>query len=147
MAEINVLSVEGVSKSFGDRVLFNDLTFGVGLGKKVALIARNGSGKSTLLKIISGKESADEGNIVFRTGIQVGYLDQDSDFDPELTVLDAMMNTDHPAVKAIKEYELAVLSGDAEKLNESMHELDELQAWGIESRIHEIAGRLKLDDL
>jgi ATP-binding cassette subfamily F protein uup len=147
MAEVNVLSVEGLTKSFGERVLFEDLTFGVALGKKVALIARNGSGKSTLLKIITGIESPDSGNIVFRTGFQVGYLDQDSDFDPEITVLDAMMNTDHPAVKAIKEYELAMLDEDATRINEAMHELDELQAWDIESRIHEIAGRLKLDDL
>ena len=147
MAEINVLSVEGLSKRFGERVLFEDLTFGVSLGKKVALIAKNGSGKSTLLKIITGIESPDEGNVVFRSGIQVGYLDQDSDFDPELTVLDAMMNTDHPAVKAIKEYELATLSEDSGRINAAMHELDLLGAWDIESRIHEIAGRLKLDDL
>ena len=74
MAEINVLSVEGVSKSFGDRVLFNDLTFGVGLGKKVALIARNGSGKSTLLKIISGKESADNPNNTVKNSHSVKYV-------------------------------------------------------------------------
>ncbi len=147
MAEINVLSVEGVSKSFGDRVLFDDLTFGIALGKKVALIARNGSGKSTLLRIITGRETADEGNIVFRSGIQVGLLDQESDFDPKITVLGAMMNTDHPALNAIGDYESALKSGDSEKLNKAMFEIDQLNAWDIESRIHEITGRLGLDEL
>lgn len=147
MAEVNVLSVEGVSKRFGERVLFEDLSFGVSLGKKVALIARNGSGKSTLLKIITGIESPDEGNIVFRSGIQVGFMDQDTEFDPNMTVLDAIMDIDHPAVKAIKEYELSMLSEDSDRINDAMHELDHLHAWDIESRIHEIAGRLKLDDL
>lgn len=147
MAEINVLSVEGVSKQFGERVLFEDLNFGIALGKKVALIAKNGSGKSTLLKIITGIESADEGNIVFRSGIQVGFLDQETNFDPEITVHDAMMSTDHPALKAIKEYELAMQSGDSAKINEAMHVMDQLGAWDFESRIHEIAGRLKLVEL
>ena len=146
MAEINVLSIEGVSKSFGERVLFNDLTFGVGLGKKVALIARNGSGKSTLLKIIKGIESSDEGRVVLRSGIKVGYLDQDTQFDPNISVHDAMMRTDHPALKAIKEYEQSMNSNDLDRQNKALLAMDQLHAWDIESRIHEMVGRLKLDD-
>lgn len=146
MAEINVLSVEGVTKSFGERVLFNDLTFGVGLGKKVALIARNGSGKSTLLKIITGNDTPDEGRIVIRSGVKVGFLDQDTKFDESLSVHDAMMSTDHPAIKAIREYEDSMESNDLDRQNKALLAMDQLHAWDIESRIHEMVGRLKLDD-
>lgn len=146
MAEINVLSVEGVSKRFGERVLFENLTFGIALGKKVALIARNGSGKSTLLRIITGNEFPDSGSVVLRSGIRLGYLDQDTQFDPDVTVHDAMMSTDHPALNAIKEYEAALSSGDDTRLNKAMQDMDHLHAWDIESKIHELVGRLKLDD-
>lgn len=146
MAEINVLSIEGVSKRFGDRKLFADLTLGVAQGDKIALIARNGTGKSTLLKIISGKESADEGRVVIRNGIRVGMLDQEIEFDPELTVHDAMMNTDLPALNAIKEYEIALKIDDPDQLHKAISVMDHLNAWDIESQIHEMIGRLKLED-
>ena len=146
MAEINVLSIEGISKRFGDRELFANLTLGVAQGDKIALIARNGSGKSTLLKIISGKESADEGRVVLRSGIRVGMLDQDIEFDMELTVHSAMMNTDIPALNAIKEYETALKINDPDQLHKAISVMDHLNAWDIESQIHEMIGRLKLED-
>jgi len=147
MAEINILSVEEISKRFGERELFSGLSFGIARGDKIALIARNGTGKSTLLRIIAGKDTPDEGNIVFRGGIRVGMLDQDIEIDPELTVYDAMMNTDIPALVAIKKYEQAIQSNDQDAIHQTMHEMDELGAWDIESRIHELVGRLKLDEL
>jgi ATP-binding cassette subfamily F protein uup len=146
MAEINVLSVEGVSKRFGERVLFENLTFGISLGKKVALIARNGSGKSTLLRIITGIDSSDGGRVVLRSGIKLGFLDQNTEFDPNISVHDAMMNTDHPALKAIREYEKAMESNNLDRQNKAISAMDQLHAWDIESRIHEMVGRLKLDD-
>lgn len=146
MAEINVLSIEGISKRFGDRELFANLTLGVAQGDKIALIARNGSGKSTLLRIISGKESADEGRVVLRSGVRVGMLDQDTVFDLELTVHDAMMNTDLPALNAIKEYEIALKINDPDQLHKAISVMDHLNAWDIESQIHEMIGRLKLED-
>jgi ATP-binding cassette subfamily F protein uup len=146
MAEINVLSIEGISKRFGDRELFSDLTLGVAQGDKIALIARNGSGKSTLLKIISGKESADEGRVVLRSGVRVGMLDQEIEFDLELTVHDAMMNTDLPALNAIKEYEKALQINNPDQLHKAIAVMDHLNAWDVESQIHEMIGRLKLED-
>ena len=146
MAEINVLSIEGISKRYGDRELFSNLTLGVAQGDKVALIARNGSGKSTLLKIISGKESADEGRVVLRSGVRVGMLDQDIKFDNELTVHDAMMNTDLPSLNAIREYEKALEINDPDQLHKAITVMDHLNAWDIESQIHEMIGRLKLED-
>ena len=147
MAEINILSIEGVSKRYGDRELFSGLTLGVAQGDKIALIARNGSGKSTLLKIISGKESADEGRVVLRSGVRVGMLDQDINFDKELTVHDAMMNTDLPALNAIKDYEKALKINEPDQLHKAISVMDHLNAWDIESQIHEMVGRLELEDL
>lgn len=146
MAEINVLSIEGISKRFGERELFANLTLGVAQGDKVALIARNGTGKSTLLKIISGKDYADEGRVVIRNGVRVGMLDQEIEFDPELTVHDAMMNTDIPALNAIKEYETALKINEPDQLHKAISVMDHLNAWDIESQIHEMIGRLKLED-
>ena len=146
MAEINVLSIEGISKRFGDRELFSGLTLGIAQGDKVALIARNGTGKSTLLKIISGKDYADEGRVVIRNGVRVGMLDQEIEFDPELTVHDAMMNTDLPALNAIREYEKALQINEPDQLNKAISAMDHLNAWDIESQIHEMIGRLKLED-
>lgn len=146
MAEINVLSIEGISKRFGDRELFSDLTLGVAQGDKIALIARNGSGKSTLLKIIAGKESADEGRVVLRNGVRVGMLDQDIEFNLELTVHDAMMNTDLPALNAIRDYEKALQIDNPVQLHKAIAVMDHLNAWDVESQIHEMIGRLKLED-
>ena len=146
MAEINVLSIEGISKRFGDRELFSNLTLGIAQGDKVALIARNGTGKSTLLKIIAGKDYADDGRVVIRNGVRVGMLDQEIEFDPELTVHDAMMNTDIPALNAIKEYETALKIDDPDQLHKAISVMDHLNAWDIESQIHEMIGRLKLED-
>ena len=146
MAEINILSIEGISKSYGDKELFSDLTLGIAQGDKVALIARNGSGKSTLLRIISQKETADEGRVVLRNGIRVGMLDQDNKFDDNLTVHEAMMNTDLPALNAIRDYESAIKNDDQDKLQKAISLMDSLDAWDIESQIHEMVGRLKLED-
>jgi len=146
MAEINILSIEGISKRFGDRELFAGLTLGIAQGDKVALIARNGTGKSTLLKIIAGKDYADEGRVVIRSGVRVGMLDQDTVFDGEITVHDAMMNSDLPAMNAIRDYEIALKSDQPEQLHKAIALMDHLEAWDIESQSHEMIGRLKLED-
>jgi ATP-binding cassette subfamily F protein uup len=146
MAEINVLSIESISKRFGDRELFSNLTLGIAQGDKVALIARNGAGKSTLLKIIAGKDYADEGRVVIRNGIRVGMLDQDIKINPEFTVHEAMMNTDIPGLNAIKDYETALKIDNPDQLQKAIAVMDHLNAWDIESQIHEMIGRLKLED-
>ena len=83
---MNLLSVEGISKSYGEKIIFNPLSFGINQGQKIALIAKNGSGKTSILNIIAGKDTPDEGNVVFRKGTRVAYLAQESNLDPKLTL-------------------------------------------------------------
>ena len=93
---ISYLQIENLTKSYGDRLLFGDVTFGINQGDKIGLIAKNGTGKTTLLRIIAGLESPDSGTVTFRSDLRVGYLDQTPAFDPEMTVLDACMVPDTP---------------------------------------------------
>ena len=99
------LQVEGLTKSFGDLVLFQNINFGVAEGQRIGLIAKKGSGKTTLLSILSGKEGYDEGSIVYRRDLRVGYLEQDPQYPEELTVLEACFYHGTPVVQLIKEYE------------------------------------------
>ena len=101
------LQIEGLTKSFGDRVLFADIAFGLSEGERVGLIAKNGTGKTTLLNIIAGDESYDSGTITFRNGIRVGYLRQLPVFPAEITVLQACFATDSEITRTIREYESA----------------------------------------
>ena len=107
--DLNILSVESVAKSFGARVLFNDLTFGLSQGEKVALIAKNGTGKTSLLDILAGLDKPDSGIVTVRRGTRVGFLQQDPKFDLESTVLNALFLVESPTNKAIKLYEMALL--------------------------------------
>ena len=107
----NMLSVEGLSKSYGERQLFADLTFGVQEGERVALVARNGSGKSTLLRAICGQEPADSGRVVFSSGVRHGHLRQELDLNPEASILDTLYIGDSPAVLAMRDYESALSQG------------------------------------
>ena len=98
------MQVENLTKSFGDHLLFENISFGIADNQRVALIAKNGAGKTTLLNIIAGKEDYKNGNITFRRDLRVGYLDQDPDFPKELSVLDACLQTDNEAVRTIAAY-------------------------------------------
>lgn len=100
-----LLQIDSLTKSFGDLLLFNEISFGIAEGDKIGLIASNGSGKTTLLNIISGKEPYDNGRVVFRNDIRVDYLDQSPSFAPELTVLEACFSVDNETVKLIAKYE------------------------------------------
>lgn len=150
---MNLLTVEGISKSFGDKKIFDDITFGIDEGDRIGLIGINGTGKSTLLKIVAGNESADSGQIVKKNGLRIGYLPQTPDFDPEDTVLGQVFNCDSPVINLIKEYEQAVreveLTGSAESqkalyaLNDKM---DAADAWNIESDAKTILTKLNIPD-
>ena len=150
---MNLLTVEGISKSFGDKKIFDDITFGIDEGDRIGLIGINGTGKSTLLKIVAGNESADSGQIVKKTGLRIGYLPQTPDFDPEDTVLGQVFNCDSPVINLIKEYEQAVreveLTGSEESqkalyaLNDKM---DAADAWNIESDAKTILTKLNIPD-
>jgi ATP-binding cassette subfamily F protein uup len=144
---MNYLSVENLSKMYGDKVLFSDLTFGLNKGDKVGLIARNGSGKTTLLKVLAGIEEPDSGDVTFRKDIKVGLLMQEAHFEAGLTVLDAVFSSDSEIFKVVKSYELAVLNEDHEALTDLYDAMERLDAWNLENKVKEILGRLGLDRL
>ena len=143
-----MLSVEGLTKTYGERQLFHDLTFGVQEGQRVALVARNGSGKSTLLQIICGHEPADSGRVVFSSGVRHGHLRQELELNPEASVLDTLYIGDSPAVLAMREYEAALRDGlEGEDLQQAYDAMDAHGGWNFEARAKEILGKLKLTNL
>ena len=140
----SLLQIDSLTKSFGDLVLFDNISFGIAEGEKIGLIAKNGAGKTTLLNIIAGKEPQDDGRVVFRNGIKFSYLDQAPVFDPELTVLEACLNTDSEAVRIIARYEEIIESGNHDELDEVISKMDLLNAWDYEQRIKQILSQLKI---
>lgn len=141
---ISYLQIEHLTKSFGDLLLFEDISFGISDNQRVALIAKNGTGKTTLLNIISGKEDYDSGTISFRRDLRVGYLEQNPDFPKNLSVIDACLQTDNEVVRTIAEYEHCMLSDDHSKLDEIINRMDLHKAWDYETRIKQILGKLKI---
>lgn len=142
-------SIENISKSFGIRTLFKDISFYIEEGDKIALVARNGSGKSTLLKIIAGLDTADEGTIWVRKEVKVIMLQQETPFDENKSIWDNILRLDNPAVKVVKEYEMFIESGtdDVDHLTELMGRLDEYNAWNLENELQQILGKLNLHHL
>lgn len=148
---MNYLSVESVSKSYGTKVLFDKISFGLNQGDRIALIAKNGAGKSTLLKILMGKEISDSGNITFRKDIVITYLDQNPLFDENSTVVEAIYKSNNPMLNAVRDYEAALVAFENE-YNDNTSELlelcsakmDKLDAWGFEAKVQEILQRLKI---
>ena len=142
-------SIENISKTFGVRTLFKNITLNVEEGDKIALVARNGSGKSTLLKIITGLDTPDEGTVWVHKDIKVVMLQQDNDFDGNKSIWDNVLRLDNPVVKVVKEYEQFLEEGleDIDKLGELMARLDDLNAWSFESDLKQILGKLNLHHL
>ena len=138
------LQIEHLSKSFGDKVLFSDISFGLSDSQRVALIARNGMGKTTLLNIITGIETADSGSISMRKDLRIGYLPQHPVLPPDLSILDACLRCDNVAVETIREYERALLADDSERLALATAEMDVNAAWDYEARIKQILGKLRI---
>ena len=138
------LQIENISKSFGDLVLFSDISFTVEERQRIGLIACNGKGKSTLLKIIAGQESLDEGRITFRSGIKVGYLEQEPDFDGELSVIEACLQRNSEKAGVIARYEAAMESDDHASLQHLVEEMDRLEAWDYENRAKQVLSKLKI---
>ncbi|MTI20315.1 ABC transporter ATP-binding protein [Fulvivirga sp. RKSG066] len=149
---MNYLSVDSISKSFNERVLFDDISFGIAQGEKVALVGVNGSGKSTLLKILAGIDVPDKGEVVINNEVKVTYLGQQPEFDGEDTVLDAILYSDDPIPKLIKDYEYHLARAESdpssmEMLSDLIGKMDELDAWNFESQVKEILGKLGVHDL
>jgi ATP-binding cassette subfamily F protein uup len=143
---ISLLQIDKLAKSFGDLILFSDLSFGLAEGDKIGLVAPNGSGKTTLLNILAGKEPYDSGRVVFRNGVRLAYLEQSPGFDPEMTVLEACFSADSETVRLIARYEEAAFSGNREELNELLVRMDMLNAWDYEQRIKQVLTQLKITD-
>lgn len=130
-------------------MLFENINLTIGKGQKIALIAKNGSGKTSLLRLITGQESVEGqgAKILVAKGITIGYLRQEPDFNPEMTVLDAALDSENEKIKAIKAYEVATYKSDVEEIQKWSSRLEELQAWDIEIRVKEILGKLKIKDM
>ena len=143
---ISFLQVEGLTKSFGDLVLFENLTFGLFEGDRIGLIAKNGTGKTTLLNIITGKEDYDSGNVVYRRDLRIGYLPQDPHFPEDITVLEACFHSDSEVVGVISAYEEALMSGDSGRIEELVEQMDLLKAWDYEYRAKQILSQLKINN-
>lgn len=145
---ISYLQINGLTKSFGDLILFQDITFGLNQGEKVALIAKNGSGKSTLLNILAGKEDYDTGNIVFRNDLRVGYLEQTPSYPKDLSVLQACFHSENETVRLIAEYEETIKKGISGKLlDDILNRMDASKAWEYEQKAKQILGQLKIHNL
>lgn len=141
-----LLQIDRLTKSFGDLVLLNDISFGIAEGEKIGLIAPNGVGKTTLLNILSGKEPYDSGRVVFRNDIRMAYLEQAPAFNPEMTVLETCFNTESETVQLIARYEECISSENQEGLNDLLMRMDMHNAWDYEQRIKQILTQLKIND-
>jgi ABC transport system ATP-binding/permease protein len=151
---LNYLLIEQLSKSYGEKELFSDITFGIDQGSKVALIARNGAGKSSLLNIISGKDLPDSGSITFRKGIRWSYLPQNPLMDDDKSVFDVLFHADNEFMRAIRDYELSLARLRHEDTPEAHHQLElstnameMVGGWDYEVKIKEILSRFKITDL
>ena len=145
---MNLLSVEGISKAYGERVIFEPLSFGISKGQKIALIAKNGSGKTTILKIIAQQDTPDSGQVNFRKGTQVSYLPQDPVLDPQKTVEEIILESGNHVLEVIADYEKALQNPeDAEHYQKAFEAMEQHQAWDFETQYKQLLSKLKLDDL
>ncbi len=142
---MNVVSVENLTKSYGEKLLFRDISFGIAYGQRIALIAGNGSGKSTLLKIILGQEIPDSGKVTFRQDVSVGYMEQEPRFEEGKSVYDTLFYTSSPVQHAYTRYTQANESGNKEELEKAILQMDALQAWDYESKVSQILTRLQIN--
>lgn len=144
---ITYLQVENLSKAFGDKVLFEGISFSIMKDQKTALIAKNGTGKSTLLDIIGRKTYSDSGSVVFRNDLKVGYLQQDPVLDDSLTVRQQILSVNNKLARISADYEAALSSGDHERIAAAQAEMDAAGAWDYEAEMRQILGKLRIDDL
>ncbi|MGZ3957193.1 MAG: ABC-F family ATP-binding cassette domain-containing protein [Flavisolibacter sp.] len=144
---MHYVSAENLSKSYGVKPLFHQISFHVSEGDKIALVARNGSGKSTLLKILAGKEVADEGKLWINKNVEVAFFEQEPQLEEGRTVLDNIFHVAHPVMNAIKAYEAAVEEQDDARITACLVQMDEMNAWDFESKVKQILGKLNIHQL
>jgi len=145
---MNYLSVENISKSYGERVLFKDISFGINKDQKIAFIAKNGSGKTTIMNIINGFDEPDTGQVVIRKGIKMAFLSQNFNLQDELTIEESIFASDNEVLQVIRNYESALENPeDEEKYQKAFDDMDRYTAWDFETQYKQILSKLKLDDL
>ena len=144
---MHYVSVEGLTKSYGIQPLFENISFNIEEGDKIALVARNGTGKSTLLRILAGTEIADEGKVWINKDVDVVLLEQEPSFIEEKSVLDNIFFHNHPVINAIKEYEAMEEDGDPDKLSDAIMKMDDLGAWDFDAKVKQVLGKLNIHQL
>ena len=145
---MNYLSVENISKSYGDRILFKNISFGINEGQKIGFVAKNGTGKTSILNIIAGDDTPDTGNVVSRKNIKISYLSQDPKLDPNCTIEEIIKTSDNFIIKIITDYEKALLQPeDTEAYQKAFDAMEANQAWDYETVYKQVLSKLKLDDL
>ncbi|KAA2218093.1 MULTISPECIES: ABC-F family ATP-binding cassette domain-containing protein [Maribacter] len=145
---MNLLTVENISKSYGELVLFQDLSFGINKNQKIALIAKNGTGKTSILNILSGSDQPDSGQVNYRKGIRVSFLDQEPVMNADLTVEETIFASDNEILKVIANYEKALSNPeDTEAYQKAFEAMDRFEAWDFETQYKQILFKLKLEDL
>lgn len=144
---MHYVSAENIEKSFGVKPLFDDVSFHISEGDKIALVARNGSGKSTLLKIIAGKETVDEGKLWLNKNIEVAFFEQEPALPEGSSILDYLFHEANPVIRTIKEYEAAVDEGNEQEIQAGIVAMDEAGAWDFEAKVKQILGKLNIHQL
>ena len=145
---MNYLTVEQISKSYGELELFSDLSFSIHKDQKIAFIAKNGSGKTSILNILSGDDSPDDGQVIIRNGLRLSFLSQSPVFDDNLTIEETIFNSDLPILKIIADYEHALLHPeDEDAYQKAFEKMDAQNAWEFELQVKQILFQLKLDQL
>lgn len=145
---VNYLSVENISKSFGERTLFDNLSFGINKDQKIAFVAKNGTGKTSILKILTGEDTPDTGQVVIRKDIKMAFLPQEPILDPELTIEESIFASDNDTLKVIEQYEKALENPeDEEAYQKAFERMDMHNAWDFETQYKQILFKLKLEDL
>ena len=145
---MNYLTVENISKSYGELTLFKDISFSIHKDQKVAFVAKNGTGKTSILNILEKTDEPDTGNVIFRKDIKVSFLPQEPYLDSNLTVQDTIFNSDNPILDVIKNYEKALLNPeDTETYQAAFEQMDIKNAWDFETQYKQILFKLKLENL
>lgn len=144
---MNYVSAENLTKSYGIKTLFKNISFHINEGDKIAIVAKNGTGKSTLLKIILGKEIADSGEVVINKDVQVVLFDQEIEFESQLTVEEFMMTLDSKPIQALKNYHQSLHSTDQKFIEKALAEMEIHKAWDLETEMKQILSQLKITNL
>ncbi|GAA4316253.1 ABC-F family ATP-binding cassette domain-containing protein [Pontixanthobacter gangjinensis] len=145
---MNYLSVENIAKSYGERRLFENISFGINKDQKVGFVAKNGTGKTSLLNILAGTDTPDEGQVIYRNDIRVAFLSQEPNLDPELTIEQSIFSSENPTLKVVEQYEKALQNPeDADALQKAMDAMEANNAWDFETEFKQILYKLNLEDL